>query len=162
MIRIPQIGGIFCNHIQRHTIGLSALSAWRLPNGRQSGSGKGRSHPTNEVWRIHQRHFTMFLSRIITSRYIAVKWLRRVYWLTSHEHRRFFCLESTILLESTDDSFSSHRGCLEKSVNFLGGEVSVSLLLLSSSRLFPSYLQRIFLPFWIISCPGWGWVTGCP
>ena len=90
MIRIPQIGGIFCNHIQRHTIGLSALSAWQLPDGRQSGSGKGRSHPTNEVWRIHQRHFTMFLSRIITSRYIAVKWLRRVYWLTSHEHRRLF------------------------------------------------------------------------
>ena len=35
MIRIPQIGGIFCNHIQRHTIGLSALSAWQLPDGRQ-------------------------------------------------------------------------------------------------------------------------------
>ena len=63
--------------------------------------------------------FTMFLSRIIASRHIAVKWYLRVYWLTSHEHRRFFCLESTILLESTDDSFSSHRGCLEKSIYFI-------------------------------------------
>ena len=125
MIRIPQIGRIFfgrifCNHIQRHTIGLSALSAWRLPDGRQSGSGKGRSHPTNEVWRIHQRHFTMFLSRIITSRYIAVKWLRRVYWLTSHEHRRFSRLAPTILLLRIDDSFRKHRRLFFKSPWMLG------------------------------------------
>ena len=112
--------GIFCNHIQRHTIGLSALSAWRLPDGRQSGSGKGRSHPTNEVWRIHQRHFTMFLSRIITSRYIAVKWLRRVYWLTSHEHRRFSRLAPTILLLRIDDSFRKHRRLFFKSPWMLG------------------------------------------
>ena len=112
--------GIFCNHIQRHTIGLSALSAWRLPDGRQSGSGKGRSHPTNEVWRIHQRHFTMFLSRIITSRYIAVKWLRRVYWLTSHEHRRFSRLAPTILLLRIDDSFRKHRWLFFKSPWMLG------------------------------------------
>ena len=58
----------------------------------------------------------MFLSRIITSRYIAVKWYLRVYWLlpfsivaSFKKNRRFFCLESTLLLESTDDSFGKHR-----------------------------------------------------
>ena len=35
------------------------------------------------------------------------------------KNRRFSRLAPTILLESTDDSFSSHRGCLEKSINFI-------------------------------------------
>ena len=35
------------------------------------------------------------------------------------KNRRFSRLAPTILLESTDDSFSSHRGCLEKSTNFI-------------------------------------------
>ena len=68
----------------------------------------------------------MFLSRIITSRYIAVKWYLRVYWLlplsivdSFKKHRRFFRRAPTILLLSTDDSFSSHRGCLEKSIYFI-------------------------------------------
>ena len=63
--------------------------------------------------------FTMFLSRITTSRCIAVKWYLRVYWLlpfsivaSFKKNRRFFCLESTLLLESTDDSFAEHRWIL--------------------------------------------------
>ena len=35
------------------------------------------------------------------------------------KHRRFFRRAPTILLLSTDDSFSSHRGCLEKSIYFI-------------------------------------------
>ena len=62
----------------------------------------------------------MFLSRIITSRYIAVKWLRRVYWLTSHEHQRFFRLAPTILLLRIDDSFRKHRRLFFKSPWMLG------------------------------------------
>ena len=49
--------------------------------------------------------FTMFLSRIITSRYIAVKWLRRVYWL---------------LPLSIVDSFRKHRRLFFKSPWMLG------------------------------------------
>ena len=66
---------------------------------------------TKAQWKNYD--FTMFWSRIITSHGIAVKWYLRVYWLlpfsivdSFKKHRRFFCLESTILLESTDDSFS--------------------------------------------------------
>ena len=79
---------------------------------------------TKPKWKNYDS--TMFLSRIITSRYIAVKWYLRVYWLlplsivaSFKKNRRFFRLAPTILLESTDDSFSSHRGCLEKSINFI-------------------------------------------
>ena len=38
-----------------------------------------RENFTKAQWKNYD--FTMFLSRIIPSRYIAVKWLRRVYWL---------------------------------------------------------------------------------
>ena len=58
----------------------------------------------------------MFLSRIITFRYIAVKWYLRVYWLlplsivdSFGKHRRFFRRAPTILLLRTDDSFAEHR-----------------------------------------------------
>ena len=62
----------------------------------------------------------------IASRCIAVKWYLRVYWQlpfsivdSFKKHRRFFRRAPTILLLSTDDSFSSHRGCLEKSIYFI-------------------------------------------
>ena len=58
--------------------------------------------------------FTMFWSRITTSHGIAVKWYLRVYWLlpfsivdSFKKHRRFFCLESTILLESIVNTWVS-------------------------------------------------------
>ena len=58
----------------------------------------------------------MFLSRIITSRYIAVKWYLRVYWLLSlsivasfKKNRRFFCLAPSILLLRIVASFGKHR-----------------------------------------------------
>ena len=73
-----------------------------------------RENFTKPKWNNYDS--TMFLSRIITSRYIAVKWYLRVYWQlplsivdSFKKHRRFFCLESTILLESTDDSFAEHH-----------------------------------------------------
>ena len=79
---------------------------------------------TKPKWKNYDS--TMFLSRIITSRYIAVKWYLRVYWLlplsivdSFKKHRRFFCLESTILLESTDDSFAEHHEYLGQSINFI-------------------------------------------
>ena len=63
--------------------------------------------------------FTMFLSRIITSRYIAVKWYLRVYWLllfsivaSFKKSRRFFYLAPSILLLRIDDSFGKHRRIL--------------------------------------------------
>ena len=68
----------------------------------------------------------MFLSRIITSRYIAVKWYLRVYWLlplsivaSFKKNRRFFCWEPSLLLESTDDSFAEHHEYLGQSINFI-------------------------------------------
>ena len=73
---------------------------------------------TKPKWKNYD--FTMFWSRIITSRYIAVKWLRRVYWLTSHEHQRFFRLAPTILLLRIDDSFRKHRRLFFKSPWMLG------------------------------------------
>ena len=80
--------------------------------------------------------FTMFLSRITTSRCIAVDWYLRVYWLlpfsivdSFKKHRRFFCLESTILLESTDDSFAEHHEYLGQSINFISQR---SLFLIST------------------------------
>ena len=69
---------------------------------------------TKPKWKNYDS--TMVLSRIITSRYIAVKWYLRVYWLlplsivaSFKKNRRFFCLAPTILLPSTDDSFAEHR-----------------------------------------------------
>ena len=66
---------------------------------------------TKPKWKNYD--FTMFWSCITTSHGIAVKWYLRVYWLlplsivdSFAENRRFFCWESTILLESTDDSFA--------------------------------------------------------
>ena len=64
----------------------------------------------------------MFMSRIITSRYIAVKWYLRVYWLLPHsivdsftEHRRLFCWAPWILgpvnqLHFPKDSFPAFSG----------------------------------------------------
>ena len=60
--------------------------------------------------------FTMFLSCIITSRYITVKWLQRVYWLTSHEHRRFFRRAPTTLLLSTMNTWASQSTSFPKGV----------------------------------------------
>ena len=82
----------------------------------------------------------MFLSRIITSRYIAVKWLRRVYWLTSHEHQRFFRLAPTILLLRIDDSFRKHRRLFFKSPWMLG-EVN---LLHFQKESFPAFTGLFF------------------
>ena len=63
--------------------------------------------------------FYYVLSCITTSHGIAVMWFLRVYWLlplsivdSFAEHRRFFCLESSILLESTDEY-------LGQSINFI-------------------------------------------
>ena len=57
-----------------------------------------------------------FCPRITISHGIAVKWFLRVYWLlplsivaSFKKNRRFFCLESSLLLESTDDSFAEHH-----------------------------------------------------
>ena len=64
----------------------------------------------------------MFLSRIITSRYIAVKWYLRVYWLlplstddSFAEHRRLFCWAPWILgpvnqLHFQKESFPAFTG----------------------------------------------------
>ena len=61
----------------------------------------------------------MFWSHITTFHGIAVDWFLRVYWLLPRsivasfkKHRRFFCWEPTILLLSTNDSFSEHRWIL--------------------------------------------------
>ena len=77
---------------------------------------KGNREKTSRKLKWKNYDFTMFLSRIITSRYIAVKWYLRVYWLLPFstvdsfaEHRRFFWKAPTILLPSTDDSFGKHR-----------------------------------------------------
>ena len=67
--------------------------------------------------------FTMFLSRIITSRYIAVKWYLRVYWLlpfsivaSFKKNRRFFCWAPTTLLESTMNTWASPSTSFPKGV----------------------------------------------
>ena len=80
--------------------------------------------------------FTMFLSRITASHGIAVDWYLRVYWLlplsivaSFKKHRRFFHFSPTILLESSDDSFSEHREYFGKSVNFLNGICYVGFLM---------------------------------
>ena len=64
--------------------------------------------------------------RFNASERINNKWFRRVYWLLPFsivdyfkKHRRFFCLESSILLESTDDSFAEHHEYLDQSINFI-------------------------------------------
>ena len=69
---------------------------------------------TKPKWKNYD--FTMFLSRIITSRYIAVKWYLRVYWLlpfsivaSFKKNRRFFCRAPSILLLRIDASFGKHR-----------------------------------------------------
>ena len=69
---------------------------------------------TKPKWKNYDS--TIFWSRIITSRYIAVKWYLRVYWLlplsivaSFKKNRRFFCLAPSILLPSTVDSFGKHR-----------------------------------------------------
>ena len=100
------------------------------------------------------------LSRITTSRCIAVKWYLRVYWLlplsivdSFKKHRRFFCLESTILLESTDEY-------LGQSINFISQR---SLFLISTDS---SWLrqcatrttQLFYLTHWISLCAIW-WRT---
>ena len=85
----------------------------------------------------------MFWSHITASHGIAVDWSLRVYWLLPFSivasfkknrdsfalHRRFFCLESTLLLESTDDSFGKHREYLGHSINFISPR---SLFLIST------------------------------
>ena len=65
------------------------------------------------------------LSCITISHGIAVKWFLRVYWLLPRsivasfkKHRRFFCLATTTLLLSTDDSFAEHHEYLGQLVNF--------------------------------------------
>ena len=69
----------------------------------------------------------MFLSRIITSRYIAVKWYLRVYWLlplsivaSFKKNRRFFCFAPSILLLRIDASFGKHRRLFWKAPWILG------------------------------------------
>ena len=125
MIRIPQIGGFF-NHIQRQTIGLSALSVWQLPNCRQMALEKA------EV--IQPMEFDEYINAILLcfchvllppdtqqlsdfGEYIDL--LPMSTDDSFKKNRRFSRLAPTILLESTDDSFSSHRGCLEKSIYFI-------------------------------------------
>ena len=93
---------------------------------RQEGNREKASRQPQ--WKYYD--FTMFLSRITTSRCIAVDWYLRVYWLLPRsivasfkKHRRFFCLESTILLESTDDSFAEHHEYLGQSINFISQRI---------------------------------------
>ena len=69
-----------------------------------------RENFTKPKWKNYD--FTMFWSRIITSRYIAVKWYLRVYWLlplsivdSFAEHRRFFCWAPWILGPVQSTSF---------------------------------------------------------
>ena len=65
----------------------------------------------------------MYLSRIITSRCIAVKWYLRVYWLlplsivaSFKKHRRFFCRAPTTLLLSTMNTWASQSTSFPKGV----------------------------------------------
>ena len=91
--------------------------------------GFRQMHITFTLQTIWMAKCRIFLSSITTSRSIAVKWYLRVYWLLSlsivdsfAEHRRFFCLESTLLLESTDEY-------LGQSINFISQR---SLFLIST------------------------------
>ena len=76
---------------------------------------------TKPKWKNYDS--TMFLSRIITSRYIAVKWYLRVYWLlplsivdSFAENRRFFWKASTTLLLSTMNTWASQSTSFPKGV----------------------------------------------
>ena len=96
-------------------------------------------------WKLHETQVEKLwcyyvLSRIATSRFIAVNWYLRVYWLlplsivdSFAEHRRFFCLESTLLLESTDEY-------LGQSINFISQR---SLFLISTDSFSLHSLQIV-------------------
>ena len=126
MIRIPQIGGFF-NHIQRQTIGLSALSAWQLPNGRQMALEKA------EV--IQPMEFDEYINAILLcfchvllppdtqqlsdfGEYIDL--LPMSTDDSFKKNRRFSRLAPTILLLRIDDSFGKHRRLFFKSPWMLG------------------------------------------
>ena len=108
---------------------LLCCSGW-IRRGRKATERKLHELQVEKLW------FTMFWSRITTSHGIAVKWYLRVYWLlplsivaSFKKNRRFFCLESTLLLESTDDSFAEHHEYLGHSINFISQR---SLFLIST------------------------------
>ena len=84
--------------------------------------------------------FTMFLSRITTSRCIAVDWYLRVYWLlplstvdSCKKHRRFFRRAPTTLLLSTMNTWAS------QSTSFPKGFIS---RLLRTLFLFINWISR--------------------
>ena len=111
--------------------------------------GFRQMHITFTLQTIWMAKCRIFLSSITTSRSIAVKWYLRVYWLLSlsivdsfAEHRRFFCLESTLLLESTDEY-------LGQSINFIS-QRSLFLIATDSFSLHQLKLQTAWQKsYWI-------------
>ena len=75
--------------------------------------------------------FLLCFSRITASRYIAVKWYLRVYWLlplsivaSFKKNRRFFCLAPSILLLRIVASFGKHRRSFAEHHEYLGQSIN--------------------------------------
>ena len=91
---------------------LLCCSGW-IRRGRKATERKLHETQVEKLWCYY------VLSRIATSRSIAVNWYLRVYWLlplsivdSFAEHRRFFFIAPSILLLRIDASFGKHRRIL--------------------------------------------------